>query len=103
MLCIFVLLVDFGFHYDGKTLVLITPVPEYCYLFCSQAFFAISLVYTFNKICIFGFMLRIFWSFHDVFSKVVPQPSNWQFNQRISYPLSDPIVLGLYTGVILKI
>ena len=38
-------------------------------------------------------MSNTIWSFHDVFSKLVPQSSKWQFNQRISYPLSDLIVL----------
>ena len=86
VLCLFVVLVDVRFPFEGKTLVLITPVPDHCYFFTySQTLFAILLVYV---------MLRMIWSFHDVFSKLVPQSSNLQFKQGISYPLSDLIVLG---------
>ena len=93
ILCIFVVLVDFQFRFEGNTLVLITPVPNHCYLFSySHALLAILLVYIFNMFCICSFMLRIFWCFHDVFSKLDPQSSNWQFKQGISYPLSDLIV-----------
>ena len=38
-------------------------------------------------------MLNTIWSFHDIFSKLVPQSSKWQFNQGINYSLSDLIVL----------
>ena len=77
-------------HYFGQ----ITSVPYRCNLFLyRQTLFAISLVYIFNKFCIRSFMLNTIWSFHDVFSKLVPQSSKWQFNQGISHPLSDHIVL----------
>ena len=63
-----------GSSFGGKTLVLITQVPEHCYVFSySQALFAMLLVYLFNKICIRSCMLRIFWNFNDIFSKLVPQ------------------------------
>ena len=94
-LCRFVVLVDFQFPFGGKTLVLITPFPDHCYFFSySQTRFAILLVYISNKFCICSVMIRIFWSFHDVFSKLVPRSSDLQFKQRIRYPLSDLIVLG---------
>ena len=77
-------------------MVLITPVPDHCYFFSySQALFAILLVYIFNKFCICSVMLRIFWSLHDVFSKLVPQSSNFQFKKGINYHLMDLIILGL--------
>ena len=92
--CLFVVLVDVQFPCEGKTWVLKTPAPEHCYFFSyNQTLFAILLVYIFNKFCICSVMLRIFWSFHDVFSKLVPQSSQ-QFKQGISYPLSNLIVLG---------
>ena len=73
VLCLFVILVDFQFRFEGNTLVLITPVPDRCYFFSYiQTLFAILLVYIFNNFSISSFMLRIFWSFHDVFSKLVP-------------------------------
>ena len=63
-------LVDFEFPFEGKTLVLITPAPDHCYFFSySQTFFALLLVYMFNKFCICSGILRIFWSFHDFFLK----------------------------------
>ena len=31
--CLFVVLVDFQFLFEGKTLFLITPVPDHCYCF----------------------------------------------------------------------
>ena len=93
LVCLFVVLVDFQFPFEGRTLVLITTVPDNCYFFSySQTLFAILLVYIFNKFCICSVMLRIFWSFHDVFPKLVPQSSNLQFKQGIS--LSDLTVLG---------
>ena len=98
VLCLFVFLVDFQFRFEGKTLVLINPVHDYCYFFSYfivRPFSADLLVYIFNKFCICSFMLRIFWSFLDVFSKLVPQSSNWPFNQEISSPLSHLIELGL--------
>ena len=77
MLRLFVVLVDFQFHFEGKILVLITPVPDHCYFFSySQTLFAILLVYIFNKFCICNVILRNVWNFHDVFSKLVPQSSN---------------------------
>ena len=95
VLCLFVVLVDFQFPFEGKTLVFITPVPDQCYLFSySQTLFAILHVYIFNKFCICSVMLSIFWSLHDVFSKLVPQSSSLQFKQGISYPLRYLIVLG---------
>ena len=33
VLCLFVALVEFRFHYEDTTLVLITPVPDHCYFF----------------------------------------------------------------------
>ena len=92
VLRLFIVLVDFLFNYKGKTLTLITPVPNHCDFFSySQTLFAILLVYIFNKFCVCSFMLRIYWSFHDVFLKLVTQSSNWQFKQGIRYPLSDLI------------
>ena len=79
---------------QGQDFGQITSVPDHCNFFLyRQTLFAISLVYIFNKFCIRSFMLNTIWSFHDVFSKLVPQSSKWQFNQGISYPLSDLIVL----------
>ena len=79
-------------------MVIITPVPDHCYFFSySQTLFANVLVSIFNKFCICSFILRIFQSFHDVFTKLGPQSSNWQFKQGISYPLGDLIVLD-YTS-----
>ena len=76
VLCLFVVLVDFQFRFEGKTLVLITPGPDHCYFFSySQTIFANVLVYIFNKFCICSFILRIFLNFHDVFSKLVHQSS----------------------------
>ena len=77
VLCLFVVLVDFQFRFEGKTLIINTPVPDHCYFFSySQTLFANVFVYIFNKFCICSFMLIIFWSFHDLFSKLVPQSSN---------------------------
>ena len=53
------------------------------------------LVNIFNKFCICSVMLRIFWSFHDVFTKLAPKSSNLQFKQGISYPLSDLALISL--------
>ena len=76
VLCLFVALVDFQFRFEGKTLVLTTPVPDHCYFFLnSQTLSAILLVYIFNKFCICSALLRIVWSFHGVFSKLVSQSS----------------------------
>ena len=33
VLCLFVFLVDFQFRFEGKTLVINTPVPDQCYFF----------------------------------------------------------------------
>ena len=33
VVCLFVVLVIFQFPFEGKTLVLITPVPDHCYFF----------------------------------------------------------------------
>ena len=104
VLCLFVVLVDFQIHFKGKTLVLITPVSDHCYFFSySQTFLAILLVYIYNKFCICSVMLRIFWSFHNVFSKLVSQSNNLQFKHGISYPLSDLIVLGLTFEIFLAL
>ena len=79
---------------QGQDFGQITSVPDHCNFFLyRQTLFAISLVYIFNKFCIRSFMLNTIWIFLDVFSKLVPQSSKWQFNQGISYPLSDLIVL----------
>ena len=79
---------------QGQDFGQITSVPDHCNFFLyRQTLFAISLVYIFHKFCICSFMLNTIWSFHDVFSKLVPQSSKWQFNQGISYPLSNLIVL----------
>ena len=60
--------------FEGKTLVLITPVPDHCYFFSyNRTLFAILFVHILNKFCICSSMLRIFWSFHDVFSKIVSE------------------------------
>ena len=76
---------DFQFPFKGKTLVIITPVPDQCCFFSyNQTLFAILLVKIFDKFCICCVLLRIFWSFHDVFSKLVPQSSNLKFKQGIS-------------------
>ena len=103
VLCLFVVLV-FGWilasSFDwlpiplqGQDFGQITSVPNRCNFLYGQTLFAVMLVYIFNKFCFCSFMLNNFWSFHDVFSKLVPQSSKWQFNQGISYPLSDLIVL----------
>ena len=78
---------------QGQDFCQIISVPDHCNFLYRQTLFAISLVYIFNKFCIRSFMRNTIWSFHDVFSKLVPQSSKWQFNQGISYPLSDLIVL----------
>ena len=58
---IIVVLVDFQFCIEGKTLVLITPVADHCYVFsCSQTLFAILLVYIFYKFCICSLCLESF-------------------------------------------
>ena len=49
VLCLFVVLVDFQFHLEGKTLVIITPVPDHGYFFSySQTLFTNLLFYIFN-------------------------------------------------------
>ena len=91
VLCLFVVLVDYQVRFEGKALVLITPIPDYCYFFSySQTPCAILLVYILDKFCICSLMLRIFWSLHAVLSKLIPQSSSMQFKQS----LSDLIVLG---------
>ena len=51
VLGLFVVSVDFQFRFEGKTLVLITPVPDLCYLFSySQKLFENVLVYTLKQI-----------------------------------------------------
>ena len=91
-----VVLVDFQFPFEGKTLILITTVPDHCYFFSySQTLFAILLVYIFNnRFCICSVMLRIFWSFHDVFSQLVPQSrvTCKLSRESVIYPLNDLIV-----------
>ena len=77
---------------QGQDFGQVTSVPDHCNFSYRQTLFAFSLVYIFNKFCIRSFMLNTICSFHDVFSKLVPQSSKWQFNQGISYPLSDLIV-----------
>ena len=48
---LFVVSVVFQFRFEGKTLVLITPVPDLCYLFSySQTLFENVLVYTLKQI-----------------------------------------------------
>ena len=104
VLCLFVVLVSrwilassfewLSILLQGQGFVQITSFPDHCNFWYDQTLFAIILVYIFNKFCICSFMLNNLWSFHDVFSKLVPQSSiKWKFNLGISYPLSDLIVL----------
>ena len=96
--CLRFMIVVFPDHTHLLFLVIITPVLDHCYFISySQTLFANVLVSIVNKFCICSFILRIFQSFHDVFTKLVPQSSNWQFKQGISYLFSDLIVLG-YTS-----
>ena len=78
---------DFGYQYSSSWSVLL-------FFYTFRPFLQFCFVYIFNQFCICSFMHRIFWSFHDIFSELVPQSSNWQFKQGISYPLGYLIKLG---------
>ena len=50
VLCLFVILVDSHFGFEGKTLVMIAPVPDHCNFFSyGQTLFAIISLHIFNK------------------------------------------------------
>ena len=50
VLCLFVISVDAHFGFEGKTLVMIAPVPDQCNFFSyRQTLFAIIFLHIFNK------------------------------------------------------
>ena len=81
---------------QGQDFGQITSVPNHCNFFLyRQTLFAISLVYIFNKFCICSFMLNTVWVSMVYFQNWFLSQVYLQFNQEISYPLSDMIV-GTY-------
>ena len=93
VLCLFVILVDFQFPFDGlwfllpKFLISITSLH-------SQALFQFCLcIYLISSVFVVLY-LEYFGASMNIFSKLVPQSSNLRLKQGILYPSSDLIVMG---------